>query len=1540
MRANEGTWDHFNVQLNNGNGFDPPVRWNGVDSRGGMSWWGSVSNSVRDSYGHNNLFLTLQDINGDGLPDRVMRADADGPAYDHFNVQLNNGSGFDPVIRWNGVYSYGGSGWWGAIRSDYPDSSGRSNALLDLQDINGDGLPDRIMRANEGTWDHFNVQLNNGSGFDPPIRWSGVYSYGASAWWGSISNSVRDSGFNNLFLALQDINGDGLPDRIMRADADGPAYDHFNVQLNPDFLPDLLISLENGLGGEVQITYRSSTKFKGEISNLPFPVPVVTAIKSSDGQGNSYSTTFEYKNGLYDWQDREFRGFGYVKAIDATGSYSETYFKQDDIYKGRPYLQQAKDAQGKLYTKSETSWNYTQPYTGVYFPYISQTDNYIYDGDTTYKQTRARFEYDTYGNPTKVVSEGEVGVTGDEKTQVTEYVYNTSKWLLAFPKYTYLLNAQGVKISEKWFYYDNAAAIETLPTSGLLTKEEVLVTNPITQQSFKSAAQLSYDAYGNLKSATDALGRATTTIYETDLNTYPIKVINALGQTVQSTYNYTTGQVLTSTDPNNQVTRNIYDVLSRLIKVIGPNDTETYPASSYEYQLSTFPIKITTRIKADYASPANYLTSYEFSDGLGRLIQTKSPAEPHPQTAAQRQIISGAVVFDSRGQVKEQYLPCFAATSTEYVAPTYATPHASFIYDSMGRLVKQTNPDATYSTVSYSDWKKSTTDENGHIRAEYSDAYGQIIKIEEYNQGQIYTTTYTYDTLGNLVKVTDNQNNISQIWYDSLGRKIKMNDPDMGVWAYEYDAVGNLIKQTDAKAQVLLFDYDVLNRLTRKYTSTQTRATYLYDDLLKGNCIGRLSKIIDLSGSTEFFYDNLGRETKSTKTVSGSSYTVERSYDALDRLVSLKYPDGEILTYTYNPQGIERVQGAVSYIANIDYLPTGQIAKINYANGVETNYAYDPNTLRLNSLISQSAKGRIQDLSYQFDSVGNIKQIGDYVNTATQNFIYDDLDRLIQAQGAYGSFAYTYDSIGNMLHKEGVNLIYGKNGRLPHAVTQYGATLLNYDANGNMITGKGKTLTYDVENRLLSVNQSGTISSFVYDGDGGRVKKTAGTSSTVYIGSLFEKSSSGKTTKYIFAGANRIASKESTGSTYYYHSDHLGSSNVVTDASATQVGFTEFTPYGSTFRKTGTYDPKFKFTGKELDNTGLYFYGARYYDPEIGRFISADTIVQAPYDPQSLNRYSYCRNNPINYVDPTGHSWFSKWWGKIVGAVAGIIGTILTGNMMVGFQLFNFFSSLQSTVSTGSWGAFAGGLAGGLIGGYVGGTLAGQVAGALGKSAFTFGGGFLIGATEMGAAGFGGSFGGALGRGASFGEAMKQGAIGFGIGAAVGGLVEGSYLGGMQNIAHGQSRGDIYEAGIKRLNALSVKNADKTTAIVGSRPLSEPPSSTIGRHRYIRGRAGWFEMGPDETTGLIEINGENSLGATAKYVNGYKSQLLEATVTVSQSGFNKAIDYYNAAWVKIPTQYSWKSYNSNYAVNSVIYGAGANVPENLGYTPGFPDTVK
>jgi RHS repeat-associated protein len=197
----------------------------------------------------------------------------------------------------------------------------------------------------------------------------------------------------------------------------------------------------------------------------------------------------------------------------------------------------------------------------------------------------------------------------------------------------------------------------------------------------------------------------------------------------------------------------------------------------------------------------------------------------------------------------------------------------------------------------------------------------------------------------------------------------------------------------------------------------------------------------------------------------------------------------------------------------------------------------------------------------------------------------------------------------------------------------------------------GYTATYNVDNRMSSVvtTYAGvpTTSTFVYDGDGGRVKKIDGTTTTRYISKLYECDTTGANTscsRFVWAGDIRIATVATNGTTHYWHGDHLGSSSVITDSTGAKVQALTYYPYGDVRTNVpGTpVNVPYKFTGQELDfSSNLYFYESRYYHAIFGRFISPDTIVPDPLNPQDLNRYSYVRNSPLNYTDSTGScpSW-------------------------------------------------------------------------------------------------------------------------------------------------------------------------------------------------------------------------------------------------------------------------------------------------------------
>jgi len=214
------------------------------------------------------------------------------------------------------------------------------------------------------------------------------------------------------------------------------------------------------------------------------------------------------------------------------------------------------------------------------------------------------------------------------------------------------------------------------------------------------------------------------------------------------------------------------------------------------------------------------------------------------------------------------------------------------------------------------------------------------------------------------------------------------------------------------------------------------------------------------------------------------------------------------------------------------------------------------------------------------------------------------------------------------------------------------------------------TYAFDAENRLTQAAAPSGTTSFLYDGDGGRVKQVTASTTTVYVGPLYEKTGS-TITKTILRGTELVASIQG-GVVRFIHGDHLGSTNLLTDSTGAVVEQLEYTPYGSVSKKTGSQDLAQKFTGQRLDETiGLYFYSARYYDPLTGRFLSADPAQPQWSDPQDLNRYSYARNNPLKYIDPSGHGWFKKFFHKFFkAAVAAVIavGAAVLAAMVPGAQ--------------------------------------------------------------------------------------------------------------------------------------------------------------------------------------------------------------------------------------------------------------------------------
>ncbi|MFA4889424.1 MAG: toxin TcdB middle/N-terminal domain-containing protein, partial [Candidatus Omnitrophota bacterium] len=1015
-----------------------------------------------------------------------------------------------------------------------------------LADFNNDGLTDI------GYWDkesgNWYYAISSGEKFLEKGFW--LQNFGAS---------------NITSVTSGDFNGDSITDAAL-FDKTQIGINRWTPWITQDKQPaDLLTQVNNGLEGLTVITY--SYALKKDNPEVPFPLYVAKQIGLINQQPAerqaSYYQEFNYSGGYFDFAEREFRGFKEVTATDPiTKNYTQTRFHQgrdeDGALKGQIEQIIAYDAN---YRKISEVHNVYEVIKGgadsrnLGFPSLKEQLTTVYEENGSSLSTKDSFSYDEIGNLVTAVNEGDSNKAGDEKTASNLYApaysfYADSKNGFNRPLTATVKDASGKIISQKFFLeYDS---------SGNLKKDKVMIINPVTLQPNNAITQYSYDQFGNLASTTNALGRTITTKYEDKFHAFPLKVTNPLGHYISYTYEPKFGAIKSVTDANQNSSTTAYDTFGRVIEVknaLGQIVTE------YSYS-PDFMTKVTKQLN---------LSKTERIDSLGRKYQTISQGE---DGNSPRNVIS-ETFFNQRGLVEKESLSHYEGEDPNQIS------YACYEYDSRGRVVKTisdfpgTEQDAVSSVSFISPLYTEALDPkghqqpSGHKKGVLKDVWGNIVEVSEFTTEGIFKTKYSYDTQNNLTKTIDNQGNITQIFYDSIGRKVKMIDPDMGEWSYEYDILGNLVKQIDAKGQALEFEYDTLNRLVKKSTVHSQQSTvlvnYIYDDSAKENCIGRLSKVIDQSGSSEFFYDELGREVKSVKSLQGGaasssvslrgastasdeaiSYTVLREYDQFDRLTKLTYPDGEVVNYTYDTNSglLEKVfttdygLRTTDYVRDITYNAKGQIKNIQYGNNTATEYSYGQD-LRLGRILTQSTVHSqqstvLQDLNYSFDLNGNVTSMKDSLHRRTRNFEYDSLDRLTAESDASRSLVYSfqYDSIGNMLYKSDIGFMsYGQGlspqGTVPdkpHAVTRAAGSTYRYDANGNLISvlgTKNKSLTYDSENRLTQLREGDTITSFSYDGDGGRVRKSTvhsqQSTETTYIGSLFEIDSSGKTTKHIFA---------------------------------------------------------------------------------------------------------------------------------------------------------------------------------------------------------------------------------------------------------------------------------------------------------------------------------------------------------------------------------------------------------------------------------------
>lgn len=419
------------------------------------------------------------------------------------------------------------------------------------------------------------------------------------------------------------------------------------------------------------------------------------------------------------------------------------------------------------------------------------------------------------------------------------------------------------------------------------------------------------------------------------------------------------------------------------------------------------------------------------------------------------------------------------------------------------------------------------------------------------------------------------------------------------------------------------------------------------------NQIGRLTSAGNGQVRRFYEYDALGRPAHVEHRMDGGAYVFGFIYGYPQNGASTPGPgivvtgetlppDGELVTYLYDagdlqvaistqPGGAGTSQAIVSGITRN---ARGQTLSVTYGNGMVTTHTYNDTTdLRLHELATVppgAGSAPLQDLVYGFDANGNLTSIADQVTPSlSATYTYDSLDQLSTMTAGGTPLPYQYDSTGNLIVKEGAGQTYGGTGRGPHALGTAGGVAYGYDANGNVATtSSGLQIAWNARNLPEATSNGGALVNRKWFLGEEMWKRLGGAGlTTLYMPGV--RIEGGQPRKFF----GTLAERSPDGSLEFYHPDHLGSSTLVTNQ-LQQVSYrAAYMPFGEDrITPGGTFVPRYRFNFKEPEATGFYNFGARMYNPASGRWLSPDSSAS-----DGPNRYSYVRNNPLLYTDPTGH---------------------------------------------------------------------------------------------------------------------------------------------------------------------------------------------------------------------------------------------------------------------------------------------------------------
>ncbi len=769
-----------------------------------------------------------------------------------------------------------------------------------------------------------------------------------------------------------------------------------------------------------------------------------------------------------------------------------------------------------------------------------------------------------------------------------------------------------------------------------------------------------YDAHGNVTSEKSAPYNVTELLG----NTYTYDAIgrnlltktNALGQTTTYAEYDKWGQAHRITNHKGRVTTIVTDAWGKPVSTTSPDGITTTTTTAWG------------------------------GKGLYTIVKTITgkPKTIAHYDALEREVRKGNMRFDGKWQFVDNaydYKGRLAKTSLPFKgdAPTLWT---TYEYDKYDRPIKQTEASGKTTTWSYAGLSVTETKE-GIASTKTTDAIGELIKVEDPGG----TITYTLRPDGQPSAITAPGNVITTFEYDGFGRRTAIVDPSAGKQTFteKYDNSGICTSiATDARGKTVTTIKDKYGR-TIQINRPEFNVSYTYNkdgQLEREEYSDRRAK--------SYSYDALGRVAHSLDDASGID-------------VGFTYKDGNVASIKYNslsnPNGVEMKEAYLytnGHKTEVKFNDRQSVWKL-----IEENDLGQPTQIATGSLVrtysysniglpTRQTAGNVQDISYNFDvQTGNLLSRTDNRRNITETFGYDKLNRLCQI----GTQQVKYADNGNVLEMPGMGVMGYDNAAKPYQVTAFTPI-------GNNVPTREQQITYNSFQCPDKITENGYSASFSYDAEGDKAEMTIrkGNDEVLtrqYIDARYEIDNSFTERFYLGGDAyDALAvcvNDFGVDSTYYILRDYLGNITHIINEDGTLRQELSYDAWGR-LRNPDTHqlyavgkEPKLLldrgYTGHEyLPWFGLINMNARLYDPVLGRFLSPDPYVQMPDFTQNFNRYSYCLNNPLKYVDKDGEFWF-------LPIIAFVVNYATTGITKGDWGLKNIGSSLaMSAVALVSYG--------------------------------------------------------------------------------------------------------------------------------------------------------------------------------------------------------------------------------------------------------------